>query len=145
MTHQLTRSGSISTTMSKRQSPEHDAQAALVEWLRLRGVGVFAVPNGASLGTRRGVSKEQRGRIVGQQMRKLKAEGLELGAPDLVLHRLCRCCAQPRPIAIEMKAPGVKTVPPEQRAVHADLEAHGWHVVVGSGFDDARRKVEALL
>jgi hypothetical protein len=77
-------------------------------------------------------------------MAKLKAEGLELGAPDLVLHALCKCCDIPKPIAIEMKAPGVKACSSDQKKVHEDLDACGWHVIIGSGFDDARRKIESL-
>lgn len=122
---------------------EYQAQVALVAWLGYRGLGCFAVPNGASLGTRRGVSAQERGKSAAIQMTKLKREGLLKGAVDLVLIDGCRCCDYPHPIGIEMKSAKGK-VSPDQAAVHERMRRAGWHVRVCRSFDDARAQIEGL-
>lgn len=122
---------------------EYQAQVALVAWLGFRGIGYFAVPNGASLGTRRGVSAAARGKSAAIQMTKLKREGLLPGAPDLILMDRCRCCDERRPIAIEMKSAKGRASK-AQLEVHAAMESAGWHVIVGRGFPDTRAQVEWL-
>mgnify|MGYP001562933909 CR=1 FL=1 len=51
---------------------EHEEQAAFCRWLDAKGIGYFAVPNGA--------------RVRPAQAKKLKAEGMTAGAPDLVIY-----------------------------------------------------------
>ena len=122
---------------------EYQAQVALVAWLGYRGIGYFAVPNGASLGTRRGVSAQARGKSAAIQMTKLKREGLLPGAPDLILMDRCLCCDERRPIAIEMKSAKGK-VSKAQDAVHDQMEAAGWHIIVAWGFVNARVQIKGL-
>lgn len=117
---------------------EHENQAMVVEYLRLRGIGVCSIPNGASLGTRRGVDPETRAKVAAIQMNYLKAEGLEVGAPDLIIRRLCRCCSSRRPIVVEMKSKKGKRSA-EQESVHADYIEEGWHVLTCDSFAEFMR------
>ena len=109
---------------------EHHEQAALVRWLALKGIGCFAVPNGAHLG----------GRSYAQAAR-LKAEGLRPGAPDLVLTRLSPGGS---PVVVEMKRRSGARTTDGQLAVQGELRAAGWHVLVCYGCDDAIEQVSRL-
>jgi hypothetical protein len=66
---------------------EHNEQAAIIEWARTfeyqyPELGLlFAIPNGAKLP----FAKDRRGRRYSPQAKKLKAEGLRAGVPDLCL------------------------------------------------------------
>jgi len=110
----------------KPQTPrETDEQAVLVEYLRLRGLEVFSVPNGAIIG----------GRSKWALLAKLKREGLLAGAPDLVLVQ--RAPATGRPVCIEMKRRKTGKVSKNQKAVLPLFVRAGWHVIVARGAQDA--------
>lgn len=120
----------MSTSEKKRgQISESSEQQDVVRVLRAAGVLFCAVPNG---GSRRP-----------SEARRLVAEGVEAGAPDLLIFD------PPRPsrgivgVALEMKRrDGVGSdVSTEQRAFHRALEARGWAVLVGYGRDDALLKL----
>lgn len=110
---------------------ESSEQQALVDALRLLGVGCFAVPNGAVLG----------GRNRFAQLAKLKREGLLSGAPDLVLmDRL----PDGRPVVVEMKRRKGGVTSDAQRAVLLQLVEHDWAVVLARGASDALGQLKKL-
>ena len=127
--------------MSRKE--EHINQGMVVDYLRLRRIGVCSIPNGASLGTRKGVDPKTRAKVAAIQMNKLKAEGLEEGAPDLLIRRMCRCCDYPRPIVVEMKSKS-GVLSDDQKRVHADYVAEGWHVLTCDSFAEFLHDAKAL-
>lgn len=112
---------------------EHHEQALLVQHLTLRGIGFFAVPNGARLAGR--------SRDRARQWKWLEREGVRKGAPDLVVTRFSR---DGRPIVIEMKNVKSGRVSTEQKLMHAHLEKEGWAVVVAFGYVEAIEKLRDL-
>ena len=103
---------------------EHLEQVRLVSWFRRTypGVRVFAIPNG---GARSGV-----------QGASLKAEGVSPGVPDLFVPEWL--------LWIEMKRETGGIVSPVQRDWIEYLESIGHRVIVGRGFEDARRQIETI-
>ena len=101
---------------------EHLEQVRLVSWFRRSypGVRVFAIPNG---GARSGV-----------QGASLKAEGVSPGVPDLFVPEWL--------LWVEMKREAGGVVSPVQRDWIAYLESIGHRVIVGRGFEDAKRQIE---
>lgn len=122
--------GRLPTSKIGRTVTEHNHQRFVVEWLRMRGVGVFSVPNGGIIG----------GRNKWGLLTKMKAEGMLPGAPDLVLMKLSTAG---RPVAVEMKSQWGR-LSTDQLVVHREMEKGGWVVVVGHGADDAITQLEAL-
>lgn len=107
---------------STRPSPtEHEEQVGLVNWFRGRfpGVLIFAIPNG-----------EKRSISVA---RRLKAEGVTPGVPDLVVPEWR--------LWIEMKRATGGRLSQEQKDMICYLEAVGYNVIVGRGASDASRQV----
>ena len=101
---------------------EHLQQVRLVSWFRRTypGVRVFAIPNG---GARSGI-----------QGAKLKAEGVSPGVPDIFVPAWN--------LWVEMKREAGGVVSPVQRDWIAYLERIGHWVIVGHGFEDAKRQIE---
>lgn len=79
-----------------RKQPEHDEQVKVVTWARGTTFAhdIFAIPNGAKLGTHKGLAI--------RQARLLKLEGLLPGVFDLCLSKAHR---KYYGLYIEMKAP----------------------------------------
>jgi len=117
----------------KRNQPEHDEQVALMTWCKLHERKypelnlLFAIPNGSA----RHISVAK----------KLKAEGVKSGVPDLCL-----------PIArgkyhgafIEMKC--LPNKPSKNQAVWIDsLREQGYLSIVAYNWDTARQALEAYL
>ena len=119
---------------------EHQEQKALVEWYAFAFPAykefLFAIPNGAYLG------KEELTRII--TMKKLKAEGLKTGVPDLML-------ALPsityHGLFIEMKKTGStwKDVTKDQKGYLARLSKVGYKAIACGGFDDARNEIKTYM
>lgn len=111
---------------------EHAEQVAFVKWIRAQHpkLLVFSVPNGAHLagnGWQRAV-----------KIKKLKAEGMLPGAPDLIIPAWR--------IAIEFKRTKRSAgVSDEQSAVHDALRACGWAVIVAYGFTDAMAQLGQII
>lgn len=113
-------------------------QQAVVQYFRgrYRDYLIYAVPNGAWLH-----GKELQ-RI--KQMRKLKAEGLEPGVPDL-------CIAVPKgsfhSLYIEMKDQGKdeKSLSKEQKAKIHYLTWQGFKAVMCAGFDEAKEVIDRYM
>ncbi len=102
---------------------EHEEQRALVEWWRkTRKERIFAIPNGGA-----------RSKIQGA---KFKAEGVSPGVPDLCIPELG--------VYIEMKRQKGGSLSPYQKDWIAYLEAIGYTVIIGKGFEDARRQLDRL-
>jgi len=101
---------------------EHLQQVRLVAWFRRTypGVRVFAIPNG--------------GARSGPQGAALKAEGVSPGVPDL--------CIPAWNLWVEMKKESGGVVSPVQRDWIAYLEGIGHKVIVGHGFENAKRQIE---
>ncbi len=101
---------------------EHLQQVRLVSWFRRTypGVRVFAIPNGGHRGVSQGAS--------------LKAEGVTPGVPDLFVPEWL--------LWVELKREKGGVVSPVQRDWIAYLESIGHKVIVGRGFEDAKRQKE---
>ena len=100
---------------------EHEEQKGFVDWWRVRfpDVLIFAIPNGEH----RAISVAKR----------LKAEGVVRGVPDLYVPKL--------KLWIEMKRQKGGRLSAEQKAIIPYLESIGDAVIVGYGAEDASRKV----
>jgi len=100
---------------------EHDEQVGFVIWFRSRfpGVLILAVPNG--------------GKRHPATARKLKAEGVVPGVPDLFVPEWS--------LWVEMKRAKGGRLSPDQREVIAYLESIGHSVIVGHGAEDASRQL----
>ena len=100
---------------------EHLQQVRLVSWFRKTylGVRVFAIPNGGHRGASQGAS--------------LKAEGVSPGVPDLFVPEWL--------LWLEMKREAGGVVSPVQRDWIQYLEGIGHRVIVGKGFEDAKRQI----
>ena len=104
----------------KRSFMEHDEQAIVVRYLRAAGVCFCAVPNGA--------------RTSMAVARRLKAEGLERGAPDLLIFDAPEGY---RGVAIEMKRTDGSKPSPEQLDWQERLTARGWLTLICYGAAEA--------
>lgn len=104
---------------------EHLEQAAFVRWFRAAfpDVMIFAIPNGDL----RNVTTAKR----------LKEEGQENGIPDLYIPAW--------KIWVEMKRQKGGRLSPDQKEKIAYLESIGDTVIVGSGCDDARKKLLDII
>ncbi len=100
---------------------EHLEQVRLVSWFRRNypGVRVFAIPNGGHRGASQGAV--------------LKAEGVQAGVPDLFVPAWG--------MWIEMKRESGGVVSPVQKDWIAYLEGIGHRVIIGRGFEDAKRQI----
>lgn len=103
---------------------EHLEQVRLVSWFRKTypSAKIFAIPNGGGRSMAQGAS--------------LKAEGVTAGVPDLYVPAFG--------LWIEMKRSTGGVVSPVQRDWIAYLEGIGHQVIVGRGFEDAKRQIEGM-
>lgn len=105
------------------RNAEHKIQMAIVRYLRMVGLFVFAVPNGGN-----------RDAITGAY---LKAEGVMSGVADLVLLLPGRC------IFIEIKTP--KGTQQDSQKIFAEKVAKlGYSYYIWRSLDDAIKFVESL-
>jgi len=121
------------TRYSRRNNPEHEHQKALFTWARLRTPhqpelgNLFAIPNGAR--TSLSVAK------------RLKAEGLKAGVPDVFLAVPARGKAG---LFIELKAG--KNKPSKEQAIWLQkLSAWGYMCAVCYSWTEARDLIERYL
>ena len=100
---------------------EHLQQVRLVSWFRKTypDTRIFAIPNGGGRSMAQGAS--------------LKAEGVQAGVPDL--------CVPQWGMWIEMKREAGSVVSPVQKDWIQYLEGIGHKVIVGKGFEDAKRQI----
>ena len=109
--------GEAVRTRSKKPKPpkEHDEQVVVCEYLDMRHVCYFAVPNGGS-----------RHKV---EAKRMKRAGVKSGVPDLILpgHR----------IAVEMKRTSGSKTSPEQLEWVDKLRLMGWRVYIATGATDA--------
>lgn len=113
---------------------EHDEQVALFAWMKLAHpeawAHCYAIPNG--------------GHRHAAVARKMKAEGVRKGVPDL-------CLALPRRnwhgLYVELKATGTTAcaVSKEQREWISRLLYAGYQARVAHGFDEAKQVIEDYL
>lgn len=128
---------------------EHAEQSALITWATLSAGRhpelrlLHAIPNGSFLGD--GVKRLASGKTVSLgaiRSRKLKAEGVKTGVPDLCL-----------PVArggffglyIEMKRTQGGTLSPEQKQWRQDLIEQGYHVALCKGQPAAQQTLTTYL
>ena len=106
------------------QPSEHLEQVRLINWFRRSypSVRVFAVPNGGGRSMAQGAS--------------LKAEGVSPGVPDLFVPEWL--------LWVEMKKESGGIVSPVQKDWIAYLESIGHRVIIGRGFEDAKRQIESV-
>ena len=100
---------------------EHLEQVRVVSWFRRQypSVRIFAIPNGGGRSMAQGAS--------------LKAEGVQAGIPDLFVPAWL--------LWVEMKREKGFVRSPVQRDWIEYLQGIGHRVIVGRGFDDARRQI----
>lgn len=100
---------------------EHLQQVRLVSWFRRTypDTRIFAIPNGGGRSASQGAS--------------LKAEGVQAGVPDL--------CVPEWLLWLEIKREAGGVVSPVQRDWIQYLEGIGHRVIVGRGFEDAKRQI----
>jgi len=105
---------------------EHDEQKAVITWARMqyKDLLIFAIPNGG-----------QRHPAIA---RKLKAEGVLAGIPDLCLISQDQICF------IEMKTPTGK-LSNTQKAMKRKIEDYGIRVEVCYGFENAKEFIERWI
>lgn len=108
--------------MGKNQSPEHDAQVALVDLIQTVAPDILFT---ATVG---GV------RLSMNQAKRMKAAGYLRGVPDLLFFEPRDGCLG---LAIELKAKKGGRVSPDQRRVLDELDARGWRTEVAHGYDHA--------
>jgi len=110
--------------MSKAVPSEHLEQVRLVSWFRRSypGVRVFAIPNGGLRSASQGAA--------------LKASGTVAGIPDLFVPEWL--------LWVEMKRETGGIVSPVQKDWIAYLEGIGHRVIIGRGFEDAKRQIETI-
>jgi len=103
---------------------EHLEQVRLVSWFRRQwpDVRIFAIPNGGGRSMAQGAS--------------FKAEGVSSGVPDLFVPAWS--------LWVEMKRTTGGTVSPAQRDWIAYLQGIGHQVIIGRGFEDAKRQIEGV-
>lgn len=104
---------------------EFHEQVGFVNWFedRFPTVRIFAIPNGG----KRSITTAK----------KLKAEGVKAGVPDLYIPAWN--------LWVEMKRVKGGRVSPEQKDWHEYLESIGDTVIIGKGAEDASRKVLEFL
>lgn len=122
---------------------EHDDQARVIAWAELaKGTYpeldlLFSIPNGAKLPWR----KDSQGRRYSPEARKLKAEGMRAGVPDLML-------AVPRGpyhgLFIELKHDHNKPSEAQTLFMNA-LTAQGYYAVPVWEWEDAIRLIQNYL
>jgi hypothetical protein len=100
---------------------EHLEQVRLVSWFRSQwpGVRVFAIPNGGGRSIAQGAS--------------LRAEGVQAGVPDIFIPAWL--------LWVEMKREAGGVVSPVQKDWIAYLQGIGHTVIIGRGFEDAKRQI----
>ena len=100
---------------------EHLQQVRLVSWFRRQypDTRIFAIPNGGGRSASQGAA--------------LKAEGVQAGVPDL--------CVPEWLLWIEMKREAGGVVSPVQREWIQYLEGIGHWLIIGHGFEDAKRQI----
>ena len=104
---------------------EHNIQVAIVQYLRLRGFEVFAIPNGG-----------RRDAVTGA---KLKAEGVTAGAADLII-----LLPIGNVLFVEVKtAKGRQS--PEQKAFQERVESLGFSYVIWRSVEDAEKFINSPM
>lgn len=114
---------------AKKQSPrlshlsEHDEQKVVVMVLRMAGVLFCAIPNAAKRSP--------------QSAARLKAEGMESGAPDILIFTPPPKMPHFRGAALEMKRAVGGRVSPAQLEWGTNLTSAGWMYYVANGAERA--------
>lgn len=104
---------------------EHNIQVAIVQYLRLRGFEVFAIPNGG-----------RRDAVTGA---KLKAEGVSAGVADLII-----LLPIGNVLFVEVKtAKGRQS--PEQKAFQERVESLGFNYVIWRSVEDAEKFINSPM
>jgi len=112
---------------------EHEHQKALIEWASIASYQhhclrlLYAIPNGGARDVRVG--------------KKLKAEGVKRGVPDLCLPVPCGVY---HGMYIEMKTE-VGRATPEQKQWIQDLNEQGYYAVIAKGWEQAKNEILGYL
>lgn len=114
---------------------EHQEQSLLCQYLELKGIEYFSIPNGFNLNISKFETAENKGKKYGQ-LNKLKKEGMKEGVPYLFIYSLC--------LFIEMKTKKGK-LSKEQMKFRDDLKKYGYNVEKANGYDEARLIVDKYL
>lgn len=104
---------------------EHNIQVGIVQYLRLRGFEVFAIPNGG-----------RRDAVTGA---KLKAEGVTAGVADMII-----LLPIGNALFVEVKtAKGRQS--PEQKAFQERVEKLGFNYVIWRSVEDAEKFINSPM
>ena len=111
-------------SVSRTYPSEHDEQVGFINWFRTKfpKVLIFAIPNGGK-------------RSIGAG-KKLKAEGVVAGIPDLFIPSW--------DIWVEMKRKSGGRLAPDQKKIIEYLENEGYKVIVAKGATDASKQIMEL-
>ena len=104
---------------------EHNIQVAIVQYLRLRGFEVFAIPNGG-----------RRDAVTGA---KLKAEGVSAGVADLII-----LLPIGNVLFVEVKTEKGRQSP-EQKAFQERVEKLGFNYVIWRSVEDAEKFINSPM
>lgn len=104
---------------------EHNIQVAIVQYLRLRGFEVFAIPNGG-----------RRDAVTGA---KLKAEGVSAGVADLII-----LLPIGNVLFVEVKTSKGRQSP-EQKAFQERVESLGFNYVIWRSVEDAEKFINSPM
>lgn len=119
------RRSKAATSSTNTHPSEHEEQVGFVVWFRARfpAVLIFSIPNGG----KRSIATAK----------KLKAEGLLAGVPDLFVPEWR--------LWVEMKRVKGGTLSQEQKEMLAYLEAVGYKVIIAKGAREASKKILEFL
>lgn len=117
------------TPRAKPRELEHREQVEVVQWLERAGILFCSVPNG--------------GHRHPTVARKLVAEGVRSGVPDLLIFTPPPF-AETRGVAVEMKQADGGRVTNAQADWHQSLTAAGWTVIVAHGAAEALTALNRL-
>ena len=111
-------------TPKKNKAPKEDIeQLAVVRYLEMKGINFFHVPNGG-----------MRNVIVAK---KLKAQGVKAGVPDIIITDAPPYHHTAPGAAIEMKRVKGGIISENQKEWLQHLENRGWHCKVAKGAEEA--------
>jgi VRR-NUC domain len=127
--------------MHTLKSSESDQQKTLVQWLRLKKITHFAVPNENMYSgvIRNLLPKVTSGRVIGMMENKLQSMGKRKGVSDLVI-----LLPGARAVFIEMKKDRGSKTSDEQKAWQSEVQGLGFEAHICKGVDAAMAVIESL-
>lgn len=129
--------------VKRKKTSESLEQQAFFKWLEyypsIRRI-CYAIPNGGYRNKKLIHTKQGKSIYVSLEAKRMKAEGVTSGVPDVCIARTSKCCTY-HALYIEFKIrPNKMTL--NQEVMKVNLEASGNKVVVCYGWEEAKKEVE---